>query len=217
MQISKTLQTATLIRDYLSTFNDLPQNPIDKGLLPVPPFKIGNDIKLIIIGQDPTIRNVKRREFIDTTLNLDKNGSLKTYISDICAQFSIELSNIYATNVFKYFYQKPPADTKEVLKQHLAPNLQLLRMELEAYPDAAVFTLGEPVLQLLIRDGVKEKVRMYWDYEKETGESGFDFTHCRAGDNAINRDFFPFPHQPSIRKEFYKSTFGQYLEYMRAL
>lgn len=83
---------------------DVPTNPIDFGLSPVKPYIGDEDIKLIIIGQDPTIRNKQQRKYIETTLNLDKNGALRNYVERICGTLGISIRNIYATNIFKYFY-----------------------------------------------------------------------------------------------------------------
>lgn len=60
------------IRDELSFYKDLPINPIDLELPIIPPFVGGGEVKLIIIGQDPTIKNDKGRKQITCTLNLNK-------------------------------------------------------------------------------------------------------------------------------------------------
>ena len=125
----------------------------------------------------------------------------------------ISIENIYATNIFKYFYTIPPAQTMSVLQAHLAPNLELLKEELSKFPKAKIITLGQPVLQLLA--GEKKRVREYWDYNKNTGKSNRNCTLCKAEDNLLGRDFYPFPHQPSIRKEFYNVHLGEYIAFVR--
>ena len=175
----------------------------------VPPFIGKSEIKLIIIGQDPTIKNVERRKNINVTLNLDKNGALRTYIERICLSLGFLLDNIYATNLFKYFYTIPPAQTFDVLKAHLNDNLTLLTKELSVFPKCPTITLGEPVLKLLVNQEKPDMVRYYWDYNKNTKCSEGNFHFVSANDNKLARDFFPFCHQPSIRKEFYKKTFEQ--------
>jgi len=94
MKINEVQLKAILIRDYLKSFRDFDENPIDLNLLPVIPFKVSNDIKLIIIGQDPTIRKEARRELIKTTLNLDKSGSLRNYIETLCEGLNIDFANV---------------------------------------------------------------------------------------------------------------------------
>jgi uracil-DNA glycosylase len=121
--------------------------------------------------------------------------------------------NIYATNVFKYFYSFPPERTMNVLYQHLEPNLDLLKEELSAYPKAAIITLGLPVLRLLSdRD---DEVYKYWDYDKKTHETLGRFACCKASKNNLGRDIYPLPHQPSLVKEFYKGNLDGYLKYVR--
>jgi len=204
-----TVYQAELLRSNLENHNS---NPIDLELNVIPPFKGASEIKLIIIGQDPTIRNVKSRKNITCTLNLDKNNSLKTYIGSICEKLGITVENVYATNLFKYFYTYPPADTPEVLQAHLEPNLRLLMQELNEYKSLPVITLGQPLLQLLCGDNAL--VKDFWDYEKKTRKTNSNFRFSNASENKLNRDFYPFPHQPSIRKEFYKNTLNSYTQFM---
>lgn len=216
MKLTEIIYKSLLIRDFLKYTVDFIENPIDEKLYPIPPFKISNNIKLIIIGQDPTIRNKEQRKLIDFTLNLDKEGSLKSFINkDICKPLSISIENIYATNLFKYFYSEPPADIPEILKEHLEPNLKLLNDELSDYPDVPIITLGEPVLKLLVEDKLPKKMIYYWDYDEDTKITKGDFQFSGSGENHLKRIFFPFPHQPSRRKEFYKDTFEQYLNFMK--
>ncbi len=206
----KIIQEVETVRQTLKAKNDFGVNPIDLTLPVIPPFIGTGKIKLIVLGQDPTIKNVKTRSKITCTLNLDKNNSLKTYINRICSTLGISIDNVYATNVFKYFYTVPPANTMEVLEKHLKPNLNLLRNELEKYGNAPIVTLGEPVLQLLTNE--YEKVREFWDYNKRTKSTDGRFACSMAKDNLLKRDFFPLPHQPSIRKEFYNANLESYLQ-----
>lgn len=186
---------------------DVSTNPIDFDLLPIKPYIGDEEIKLIIIGQDPTIRNKQRRKYINTTLNLDKNGALKSYVENICRELEISLRNVYATNVFKYFYSIPPADTPDVLIKHKMQNIELLRKELECYKYSPIITLGEPVLRLLTNEG--EKVRNYWNFQER------GYKHIPSENNILGRRIFPFPHQPSMRKYLYSSNFKGYVKYMK--
>lgn len=217
MKISEIIQESLLIRNYLHTFEDSNENPIDIGLLPVPPFKIGNDIKLIIIGQDPTIRNSSQRGNIDSTLNLDKLGSIKKYIEQICQLLEVNFEQIYATNIFKYFYKSPPADTFEILQAHLSPNLRLLKKEISEFSEAIIVTLGEPVLKLLVKDGHPTKMTYYWDYNSKTKQTNGSFKFISKENNKLDRKIFPIPHQPSSIKEFYSSTLEKYFVYIKSI
>lgn len=202
------------IENIFLQINDNPENPISKDSGFVPPFnKDGKDVKLIIIGQDPTIKNVERRKGITTTLNLDISGALRRYVEEICNGLNISLSNVYATNVFKYFYTIPPAQTFEVLEKHLSPNLVLLEKELSNYPNCPIVSLGEPVLKLLVNKNVK--VRDYWGYDAKTHKSTQSFKCVLPEENKLNRIIFPFCHQPSIRKDFYKDNLNQYVRFVK--
>lgn len=202
------------IKKIFEQLTDEKDNSISKHSGFVPPFnKAGKDIRLVIIGQDPTIRNEEQRKHISVTLNLDKSGSLKKYVEEICSGLNISLSNVYATNVFKYFYTIPPAQTFEVLEKHLSPNLVLLEKELSNYPNCSIITLGEPVLQLLVNKNVK--VRDYWGYNAKTHKSTQSFKCVLPEENKLNRIIFPFCHQPSIRKDFYKDNLNQYVRFVK--
>lgn len=126
------------------------------------------------------------------------------------------MNNVYATNMFKYFYTQPPAYTG-VLSKHVKENLTLLKKEIASYPDAVIITLGEPVLQLL----VNAKMNYYWDYVKKTRKNTADYKKCGgvfkkcSAENELLREFYPFPHQPSLRKDFYKDNLDNYLRYMK--
>lgn len=206
------IDQVSLIRSKLT---DYAVNRIDISLNPniIQPYIGSNDIRLIIIGQDPTVKKIKSRRNIKTTLNLDKKNALTSYISRICKGLGLSLSNVYATNLFKYFYTAPPASTMNVLYNHIQPNLELLRKELDAYPSCPIITLGEPLLKLLTNNG--EKVRNYWDYHRNTGTTGYSFLYSIDRFNSLERNFFPFPHQPSMRKKFYNDTFDAYIEYVK--
>jgi len=202
------------IRDQLKAHNDFAENPIDDSLLPVLPFRVSNKIKLVIIGQDPTVKNRKGRASIEYALNLDKPGALKRYIQQICNWLSIDFENVYATNIFKYFYSIPPARTFPVLQNHLAKNLELLSAEIADYAKIPIITLGLPVLQLLARKDAQ--VSYYWDYNKKTKTTDANFKCCSEKENKLGRDFYPLPHQPSIIKKFYMTTLEDYLRFAKA-
>lgn len=206
------IEKAREIRDELRLYKDSPTNPIDLELPIIPPFVGGGEIKLIIIGQDPTIKNDKGRKLITSTLNLNKRNSLYSYINVICQGLRINIENVYATNLFKYFYTIPPANTLGVLEKHLESNLELLQKEISVNKNVIIITLGEPVLKLLT--GPEAKVRRYWGYDtlKKNGFKIFNFSS--AENNKLGYDFYPFPHQPSIRKEFYKNTLNEYIQFI---
>ena len=213
MKQSEVLLASTAIRNKLKQSEDFKENPIDTTLDPVLPFTISENIALIVIGQDPTVQNEKSRSKIKYTLNLDKNGSLKTYMLNVCRNLEIPFENIYATNVFKYFYTSPPQRTMSILHDHLHDNLDLLKRELILFPNVPIITLGLPVLQLLTDRSAQ--VNHYWDYNKKTKVSDLNYRRCLAKNNKLDRDLFPLPHQPSLRKSFYKNHLDSYLNFMK--
>lgn len=216
MNEKEVTEKSLLIRDMLIANNNFKENLIDDTLPPIPPFKVSDYIKLIIIGQDPTIREADRRKFIKVTLNLDKDGSLKTYLNKFFNILSIKLENVYATNIFKYFYTIPPADTFEILQQHLKHNLDLVKEEISDYPNVPIIALGEPVLKLLIKNPELNEMKYYWDNKNYKTNKPQIFKYSLANENLLNRDFFPFPHQPTgQRNRFYIDTLEKYSEFMK--
>ena len=81
-------------------------------------------IQLVVLGQDPTVKNAEARGRITTVLNLDKPGSLRSYLQRVCAGLGARLDeNVYATNVIKNFFTMPPTTVKEVASLPREPRL----------------------------------------------------------------------------------------------
>lgn len=184
----------------------------------IPPYSMANnieDIKLIIIGQDPTIRNDNAKKNIKKTLNLDQKNSLRTYIDKVCKQLNIDLDkDVYATNLYKCFFNIPPADDQKILNRHFKIWMDLLIGELSVFKNATVITLGEPLIKQLVHSGSK-KVKYYWDYTGNT-QSGKSFKKIHSECNYLQRDIYPLPHQPSwSRNKFYNSHLNHYLSYIK--
>lgn len=217
MNTEELMQLVKINRNILKETIDIEDNPIYMKLDPIRPF-IGNQkIKLIIIGQDPTVKNFNSRKNINITLNLDKTHSIYRYVANnICANMGFGLQNIYATNLFKYFYVCSPSNTFHVLQQHLKPNLKLLLKEIKHLKGVPIITLGEPILKLLTSK--KNKLINYWDYNKNNKSSNLDFKHCNGTETILGIDFFPFPHQPSFSQNmFYKKTLIHYIKYFKII
>jgi hypothetical protein len=213
MKIEEVITEATAVRNYLKENADFTENPIDTSLPPVRPFGPTENVRLIVLAQDPTIQNAGRRSYIDYTLNLDKNGSLNRYITQICDLLAIPFDRVYATNIFKYFYTIPPASTMNVLQAHLKSNVSLLKKELADFPGVPIVTLGEPVLQLLTNDS--ELVRNYWGYNGTSNISNGMFRANSSHTNLLQRSFYPLPHIKSVSKMFYANTLENYVSYIK--
>ena len=191
------------------------------GTLPVPkPYHGSGKVKLIVLGQDPTVKVAQSRKTIRTVLNLDKKGSVRTYLAGVCHDLGLQLAeNVYATNLYKNFFIHPPTQIAEidVFQEFLSFWLPLLKDELEPFPGVPVITLGEPILAPLVGENVSTRVRDYWGYVPEWREGKEKPFQCiRADDNQLNRIIFPFPHQPSLRKEFYRTRLRDYVAFVKA-
>ena len=190
--------------------------------LPIPkPYLGEGPIKLFVLGQDPTVKNADSRQLIRTVLNLDRRGSVLVYLSSVCQKLGINLKqNIYATNLFKNFFVQPPTQIKEsdIFQEFLPAWLPLLQEELALFPDIPVITLGQPVMQTLVKSGALIRVREYWGYTTEWEKAKLGpFRFIKPLENRLGRTIFPFPHQPSIRKPFYKLRKDDYTAYMKAV
>jgi uracil-DNA glycosylase len=177
------------------------------------------EVRLIVLGQDPTVKNPRSLRTIKTVLNLDKSGNLRAYLSRICEGLGLNLDqHVYATNYLKNFFVKPPTQIDEIdVFQVFGPIwLPLLKDELAMFPQAPVVTLGQPLLGALVRPEASPLVRDYWGYTPrwKSGERG-EFRHLAPQDNLLRRIVFPFPHQPSIRKQFYRERLADYTAFVR--
>ena len=190
---------------------------IDESLEFIHPYSESvniSDVRLIIIGQDPTIRNKESRQKITITLNLDKNDSLKKYLEEVCNKLNIDLKEeVYATNLYKCFFNDPPADDESILYRHFKYWMDFLIKELKPFGNTQIITLGEPVIKQLIHSGNK-KVNCFWDYTGKT-KSNKDFKFIRPEDNYLQKRIYPLPHQPTVyQNKFYKKYFNNYLSFI---
>lgn len=190
---------------------------VDAGLRIPDVFVATREIKLIVLGQDPTVKDQEERKKIRVTLNLNKRGSVRNYLSRICRELGLDLDlNVYATNLLKNFFIRPPTQIKEfdIFAAFVPHWLPLLKEELARFPNIPILTLGQPLLRALVVDESKGLVRKYWGYAKDWQENP-PFSFVPSEDSKLRRRFFPFPHQPSLRKPFYKATLPAYIEYLR--
>lgn len=205
-QVYSILLSKPTLRPYIDTKHKIPEVYCGTG-----------QIKLIIIGQDPTVKNKASRKNITTVLSLDKPGKLQRYIFKICSYLNIDpVNEVYATNLLKNFFEEPLTDDKKVISKFAHHWVPVLKEELEPYRKVPVMTVGDTVLNLLFCSEHKNLVRNYWGYH-EDWKNGLTlpFEHCDPSSNILGRDLFPFPNQPSIVKDFYASRIEKYTEYMK--
>jgi len=192
---------------------------VDKSLQIPQPHRGERDIRLIVLGQDPTVKDAAKRKDIKTVLNLDKNGSVRTYLAGVCRGLGINLNeNVYATNLYKNFFVRPPTQIEEVdiFQEFAGAWLPLLIDELAEFGRVPVITLGEPLLAPLVKNDVPAQVRYYWGYVPDWKTHRLHpFQRIRPDENKLGRIVFPFPHQPSLRKEFYKAKKNDYVAFVK--
>lgn len=198
------------LRKYVDIHYQLPE--VHKG---------SGTIKFIILGQDPTVKDEESRRFIKKVLNLNKSGRLRGYLANICNGLGVDLDvNVYATNYLKNFFNRPPAQIKEVdIFQLFEPYwLPVLLKEIEPFPDIPIISLGQPLLRAMVKLGASSFVRDYWGYTKnwQSGERG-TYRYLAPEFNKIGRIIFPFPHQPSLNKEFYRNRLAEYIYFIRGI
>lgn len=191
---------------------------IDSTLQSPAPHGPMRGARLVILGQDPTVKRVASRRLISKVLNLDKPGSLRTYLDGVCRKLSLDLDReVYSTNLVNAFFRDPPASDSAMLRRAAQIWRPLLSEELTAHPNAWIITLGEPLLDTIVTGDAPRKVRDYWGYEEghNVGDPA-KFAFLPAQNNRLGRPLFPFPHQPSIRKRFYACTLGAYAGFVTA-
>lgn len=200
---------------------------IDRDLPHIPrPFVGIGDIRLIIIGQDPTVQRAKRRASIKTVLTLDeKNGLLSRFLGELCDELGLSLrEHVYATNACKCFFTSPPTtihrdDDVSVLEASAPVWLPILRDELAAFPCAVIISLGEPVLAMLVRLEHCREMKHYWGYHRQW-KDGKRTPMCPIlpEQSSVDRQIFPFIHQPTQRgnrAEFYRQRRAEYIEFIK--
>lgn len=163
---------------------------IDECNLVVRPFyekRVESDIRLMLIGQDPTI--LKGKDRVKTVLMLDeKNGQISRWLRDVFGDQFNKVS-IYGTNIVKCMFEFPPSrDVKGGLK-YLTPffaNCQkYIVKEIVSYRPHLVVTLGEPT-HMLFRTILDQKdipIKMQQAFTGKlirTSVQGvpFDYTPC---------------------------------------
>lgn len=186
------------------------------------PFLGAGPIRLVIIGQDPTVQNEAERARICTVLNLDKRGGLLRYLAALCNDLGVSLRDeVYATNACKSFWTRPPTAIKEVDVLALSAPfwLSLLKAELDQFPDATVISLGQPVLSMLVRDDNRRLMRDYWGYHPRWRAGEKRSLHAiQPDESTVGRRIFPFVHQPSLRggrTAFYRARWAEYVQFVR--
>jgi len=115
-----------------------------------PYYQKGNKIKLLLIGQDPTIFDDPER--VNTVLMLNevkgRNGQLRKWLEkEIFGEENFKNIELYATNLVKCQFENPPTTSQEGALKFLRPRFEkckkYLFKEIEKFNPSIVLTLGE--------------------------------------------------------------------------
>lgn len=193
---------------------------IDDTLSVPRPFVGTGDIRLVILGQDPTVEDMTTRQEITTVLMLDQKGSnLYQFLTGICTELGISLDeNVYATNVCKNFFTAPPMKVEAKLIGLSWPKWRpLLIEELARFPKAAIITLGKPILEVLVIDPAVKDLKHYWGHVGHNAVAGHgEYQLVEVQHSTLGRPFFPLPHITSFRtKPLYRTHRDNYLSFVR--
>ncbi len=119
-----------------------------------PYFKEGGKLRLMLIGQDPTIS--RKPERVKYVLMLDQeNGQLSRWLrGGVFAEDTFRSLTLYATNLVKCSFTKPPSTARRGSFNFLHPYFQnckdYLTEEISEFRPTLVLTLGEPAHKLFV-------------------------------------------------------------------
>jgi len=192
---------------------------VDKHHAPPGPFRGRGKIRLVILGQDPTVKKPEDRLGVKVTLCLDQQGRLTTYVKKVCHALDLELDqNIYATNLLKNFFDVPPDTLRKAnplfFQKAASYWIPLLKEEIAEFENVPILPLGEPVLNCLTNSPGGVLIRDYWGYEAP-GIYGKKFGYIKPSENILSRVLFPFPHLPGLTHPLYYGQMEGYLAFMK--
>ena len=73
-------------------------------------------------------------------------------------------------------------------------------------------------MQTLVKPGVPNLVRDYWGNTPEWKKGNLNpFHFINPENNILERTVFPYPHQPALRKEFYKQRMDDYIAFTKSV
>jgi uracil-DNA glycosylase len=174
-----------------------------RSLKVAPYLREGTRFRLMLVGQDPTVR--RRPERVKHVLMLDQpNGQLSRWLRGLFNPATFDRLTIYATNVVKCSFSKPPSDFEPGGLAFLTPYANTCRQhlvkELSAYQPDLVMTLGEPSHKVF---------RLMLDQPDVVGEEmkdAFTGSFVRASVDGFEFDYTPCLHIQTFRVA---ETYGQ--------
>ena len=128
----------------------------------------------------------------------DEKAKLTVFLISVCTALDITLKeNVYATNLCKCFFTEPPRKVQSPkLIQETGPAwLDILRRELALFPDAAVISLGEPVLDVLLEVTARNRMKWFWGHHPRWKHIPHrPFQRVEPDQSTLGRRFYPFIH-----------------------
>jgi uracil-DNA glycosylase len=192
---------------------------VDDSMPIPPPFSGSGPVRLVILGQDPTVNLQESRRKVGAVLNLDRAGNLRVFGERICAELGLKLTeHVYATNICKNFWTSRPTTVSAVdlLAKSWPYWSPVLQEELAALPGATIISLGQPILRVLIRAEHYHDMKSFWGYDGRWRSGRVrPFGMVQASESTIQRAFFPVIHQPSLQQPFYAGRFKDYMAFIR--
>ncbi|MFC2134443.1 uracil-DNA glycosylase family protein [Bacteroidota bacterium] len=124
------------------------------GLKVRPFYQPGMKFKLMLIGQDPTIK--EKQERVKKVLMLDQeNSQLRRWLKGIFGPSNFDSITIYATNVVKCTFSQRPSVLKkggrELLNTCFSNCREYLIKEILMYSPDLILSLGEPSHELFLK------------------------------------------------------------------
>lgn len=111
-------------------------------------YRVGNEKRLMLIGQEPTIRKDKERVNVPLMLD-DTNSQLYKWLRQSIFGEEFERMTLYATNIVKCSFNKPPSEQvvggKKFLERYFINCQEHLKNEINSFKPTILLGLGEPV------------------------------------------------------------------------
>ena len=166
--------------------SDLPDPA--RSLRVAPYLRESGAFRLMLIGQDPTVR--KRPERVKRVLMLDQEqGQLSRWLRQLFGD-AFEAVTVYATNVVKCSFSRPPSEMERGGLAFLLPYAsrcrQYLVQEVKTFQPDLVITLGQPAHVILRRNldvpaatGKTMQDAFTWAFSRVTLDgNSFDYSPC---------------------------------------
>lgn len=180
----------------------------------VPPyFKEGRGLRLMLVGQDPTIKpepdRVKQALMLD-----DPNSLLSRWLrEDVLGEKNFGSLTLYATNLVKCAFPEPPSAYPQGALKFLRPYFKncngYLSEEISRFQPTLVLTLGEPAHKLFIT------ILDNHGHIAEDMNDAFTGGFIRAKSGGVQFDYSPCLHIQTFRVA---DTYGDRLRrFKRAL